>query len=211
MGAPTLREVISRETSFVRRTLSQLGVHENDINDVTQEVLLAVNKGLPTFDPSLAAEPDKAIRAWLFGICERQAANLRRRSSRRSEVITSDETIDDLQSDESNTEDRWLRQEQESLVRGALARIPPERRAVVEAYDLDGVPMQEVALLLGIPVNTAWNRRRLGLLDLRSEWCRRAATRGSAPPARPRALRNGGGRAFPVVLGAPCGVCPKVR
>lgn len=96
MGAPTLREVISRETSFVRRTLSQLGVHENDINDVTQEVLLAVNKGLPTFDPSLAAEPDKAIRAWLFGICERQAANLRRRSSRRSEVITSDETINNF-------------------------------------------------------------------------------------------------------------------
>lgn len=172
-----LREVISQETAFVRRTLSQLGVPKSDVDDVMQEVLLGVRHGLSTFDPSLSSEPDKAIRAWLFGICERQAANLRRRLSRRTEVITRDEKLDDLQSDESNTEDRWLQQEQELLLRGALARIPPERRAVVTAYDLDGVPMREVALMLGICVNTAWNRRRLGLLDLRSEWLRRGTGR----------------------------------
>ncbi len=173
IGTPSLQEIIAQEAAFVRRTLSHLGVPRSDVDDVMQEVLLGVRHGLSTFDPSLSPSPDKAIRAWLFGICERQSANHRRRSSRRPEVITRDEKLDDLQSDESNTEDRWLQQEREVLVRGALARIPPERRAILTAYDLEGIPMREVALMLGICVNTAWNRRRLGLLDLRSEWLRR--------------------------------------
>ncbi len=177
IGAPTLQEIISQDAPFVRRVLHRLGVCANDLEDVAQEVLLGVHRGLSTFDPSLSSEPEKAIRAWLCGICERQAASLRRKLSRRSEVVADNEEMDDRQCDVASAEDRWLEQEQDLLLRGALARIPPERRAVVAAYDLDGIPMREVALMLGIRVNTAWNRRRLGLLNLRSERLRRRDTR----------------------------------
>ena len=50
----------------------------------------------------------------------------------------------------------------------------PERRDVVVAYEVEGMPMSDVARAQGIPLNTAWNRLRLGREDLRSAWHRRA-------------------------------------
>ena len=175
MEVPTLQAIISHNGAFIRRVLLQLGVGAKDLDDVTQAVLLGVHRGLPLFNPRLASEPDAAVRSWLFEICKRQAANHRRALFRRAEVAADIEVLDERQSECPHAEERWLRGEDERFLRALLAHIPADRCAVVTAYDLDEIPMNEVALALGIPVNTAWNRRRLGLLDLRSELRRRPA------------------------------------
>lgn len=173
--APTFEDVVSREAGFIRRTLSRLGVHENDVNDVAQAVLFGVHRGLSTFDPPLASESDEALRAWIFGICERQSASCRRRSARRPEILTDTEDLDEQQSDRADPEEHRLRLEQRAHVLSLLDRTTSERRAVLTAYDLEDLEMSEVARALAIPVNTAWNRRRLGLLDLRAAWDREVA------------------------------------
>lgn len=48
--------------------------------------------------------------------------------------------------------------------------LVPERRAVVELYLLEDVPMEEVAARLGIPENTAKDRWRLAQIDMRAAW-----------------------------------------
>lgn len=67
--------------------------------------------------------------------------------------------------------------ERAALLATLLARLEPRRRAVVMAYELEGVAMVDVAAAQGIPLNTAWNRLRLGREDLRAA-ARRAANAG---------------------------------
>ncbi|MFO0587212.1 MAG: sigma-70 family RNA polymerase sigma factor [Polyangiaceae bacterium] len=172
----TFERIVSENASFVRRTLNQLGVPARSLADVEQEVYRGLYRGLPAFDPSLAAQPEVAIRSWLFGICERQAANHRRSEIRRGEVLVD---VDDLDTafDAPSSEESLIEAERKALLHRLLATLEPRRRAVVVAYELEGIPMSEVAAAVGIPVNTAWNRLRLAREDLRDAWNRLAAQR----------------------------------
>lgn len=179
----TFARIVSENASFVRRTLAQLGVPTRSLADVEQEVYRGVHRGLPAFDPSLAAQPEVAIRSWLFGICERQAANHRRSEIRRGEVLVDVEDLDTA-FDAPTSEESLIEAERKALLHRLLATLEPRRRAVVVAYELEGIPMSEVAAAIGIPVNTAWNRLRLGREDLRDAWNRLAAQRAprTVPP-----------------------------
>jgi len=48
----------------------------------------------------------------------------------------------------------------------ALERIPPRRRVVLVMYDLESVPMNEVATALSIPLFTAYSRLRKARTEL---------------------------------------------
>jgi RNA polymerase sigma-70 factor (ECF subfamily) len=52
---------------------------------------------------------------------------------------------------------------------GALARLSPELRAVIQATVLDGLSTRETALLLGIPVGTVKTRAMRARRQLREE------------------------------------------
>lgn len=182
---PSFERIVSENGSFVRRTLAQLGVPMRCLADVEQEVYRGVHRGLPGFDPALAPQPGGAVRSWLFGICERQAASHRRSEARRGEVLVAVDDLDTAQ-DVPDTEESLIEAERKALLHQLLATLEPRRRAVVVAYELEGIPMVDVAAAVGIPVNTAWNRLRLAREDLRSAWARMAAQRGAGgAPARP--------------------------
>ena len=55
-----------------------------------------------------------------------------------------------------------------ALVIDALDRVPLKRRAVLVMYDIDQVPMREVASVLGIPVFTAYSRLRKARIEFRA-------------------------------------------
>lgn len=168
-------DLVGEHGAFVRRTLAHLGVAARDLPDVEQEVFRGAVRGLPAFDPALAAHPENALRGWLFGICERQAASHRRVQTKRGEVLRDPEDLDGATCE--TAEDAMLAGERAALLATLLARLEPNRRAVVVAYELDGVAMVDVAASQGIPLNTAWNRLRLGREDLRAA-ARRAANAG---------------------------------
>lgn len=58
--------------------------------------------------------------------------------------------------------------------------VEPRRRAVVIAYELEGMEMLDVASALNIPVNTAWNRLRLAKMELRAAALRLQASKQHA-------------------------------
>lgn len=176
---PTFERIVQDHSSFVRRTLAHLGVVARHLADVEQEVFRGVHRGLTAFDPSLAANPETAVRAWLFGICERQAASHRRAEMRRAEVLLATEDLDAAQDDRPDSEDRFEAAERKALLFQLLATLEPRRRAVIIAYELEGMEMVEVAAATGIPVNTCWNRLRLARADLRAAWTRLSAQRGN--------------------------------
>lgn len=164
---PNLRDIVAAHATFIRRALAHLGVAARDLADVEQEVFRGVARGLPAFDPALASKREGAVKGWIYGICERQAASHRRAENKRGEVLFATEELDYSASDMPTAEERLAEAERRALLGRLLDRLEPLRRAVVVAYELEGVAMADVAATLGIPVNTAWNRLRLGRAELR--------------------------------------------
>lgn len=173
MDKPTFDALVSEHDAWLRRTLSRLGIGPNDLEDVLQEVLRGVARGLPAFDPALAAVPEHALSGWLSAICERQARNHRRTRRRRAETPRETAELDTHDSGSPSPETHLLICERDARLHEALETLDPERRAVVVAYELLGTPMAEVAVLLRVPLNTAWNRLRLARADLRAALLRR--------------------------------------
>lgn len=172
MDKPTFESIVSEYRRWIRKTLSRLGICSSDLDDVVQAVLRGVARGLPTFDPSRATAPEKAVSSWLFAICQRQAANHRRAKCRRREDIRETRELDAFGSGAPTPETSLLACELEARLHEVLQEIDPDRRAVIVAYELEGISMAEVAVMFGIPVNTAWNRLRLAREDIREAFRR---------------------------------------
>ncbi len=172
MDKPTFEGVVSEHGDWIRRTLLSLGVRASDVDDVMQEVLRGVVRGLEAFDPSLAAVPEGAVRSWLFGICERQAASYRRRKRRRAEDCRDIRGLDGFDSGSPTPETAFMTCEHKARLHDILGSMEPNRLAVIVAYELEGIPMVDVARTLGICLNTAWNRLRLARGDIKAAWDR---------------------------------------
>jgi RNA polymerase sigma-70 factor, ECF subfamily len=183
---PSFESILHEHGAFIRRTLARLGVASRDLRDVEQEVLRGVSRRLPMFDPALAANPAGAVRGWLYSICERQAANHRRNRMRRGELLCATEELDNAAAAGPTTEERLILEQRRALVTELLEELEPQRRAVLVAYELEDVPMADIAAAFSIPVNTAWNRLRLAREDLREAWGRmeRRRRRPAAAPDR---------------------------
>lgn len=136
---------------FVFRSLQRLGVRGADLEDVFQEVFLVVHRRLSSFDGS------SAITTWLFGICLRVAAAHRRRAWFRREVPTEEPEDGEAPASERPDEAVAARQAQ-AIVRRVLDRMDLDRRAVFVMFELDQLPSEEIAAILGVPVGTVWSR-----------------------------------------------------
>lgn len=166
-----LATVFRQEFKYVWRTLRRLGVQQRDLEDVTHEVFLRVHAQLPLFDV------ERPLRPWIFGIALGSASNYRGLARHRLD-LTEDmhEVADRRRSLDEELEGR----EQTRLVHAALQRVPLEQRAVLLLHELDGYPIPEVALSLGLNLNTAYSRLRLARETFRGAF-RRVAAKGSRP------------------------------
>ncbi len=163
---PTLENVLAQHGTFLRTTLRQLGVPAADVDDVQQEVLLAVHRGLGRFDPQLAPIRSKELRGWLFGICRRQAASYRRAQALRPESATESAVVERISDGTPPPEEHLAGAEGMACLMRLVGNLLPERQAVFVAHEIEGTPIAEVAVALAIPENTAWNRLRLARGDL---------------------------------------------
>src|SRR6478752_2372990 len=77
----TPRALFDHYAAFVWRTLKYQSIAERDLDDVSQEVFLVIFRKLPEF------EGRGTIRAWIYWICVRVAADYRKRAHHRHEVL----------------------------------------------------------------------------------------------------------------------------
>lgn len=168
MDQTVFEAIVHEHARFIRCTLLRRGVRACDLDDIAQDVLLAVFRGLSAFAPSRAGTPDRAVRAWVYGICERQAANYRRRMRRRPEIPRDNPNLDAFCDTAPNAEDHFLACEHRAALGRALGAMDPNRRDVMVAHELCEVPMGEIAHRQGVSINTVWNRLRLARADIRA-------------------------------------------
>jgi len=144
-----LRELYERNVHMVVGMARQLGVAASDIDDVAQEVFVAAFRDLGKVRPGL-------LRAWLFRLTSYRV-NDRHRHRRVREAFAR-LWRGTTESDPDGPEQALLRRDDARRVERILARMSRKKREVFALFELQELPGEEVAVLLGIPLDTVWSR-----------------------------------------------------
>jgi RNA polymerase sigma-70 factor (ECF subfamily) len=154
-----MRDVYSAYAAYVWNTLRRLGAPVSDLEDLTHDVFVQVQRHLDDYDPT------RPIKPWLFGFALRIISQHRRRGRRHKEGPgETGNAVDPA----PLADERLAIEDDQRLVLAALGAIEPERRAVFVLYELDGVTIDEIARTLSIPVNTTYSRLRVARAEFRA-------------------------------------------
>ncbi len=129
---------------------------DRDVDDIAQEALLAVLRGLPTY------RGDGAFTSWTDRIVARTtfAALRRGRAAPFAMDPTSLESVPDQRADEYV--------DRRELAR-ALDGVPEDQRHALVLHHALGMTVPEIAEELGAPFETVRSRLRLGMATLRQQ------------------------------------------
>ncbi len=147
---PTSAEVFREHGAFVFRLLRRLGVPNADLDDLTQEVFIIVHRALDRY------EERNQMRSWLYRICVREASRHRRSRPPTGTVDVDTITLASGSSPEDDAQASEARADFDRL----LSVLDEDRRAVFVLYEVEELPMEEVAKVVGCPLATAYSRLR---------------------------------------------------
>jgi RNA polymerase sigma-70 factor, ECF subfamily len=146
---PSFREIFDEYAPFVWRTLRHLGIAEADLDDVCQDVFTTVHRKLDGF------EGRSTLRTWVYGICLRVASDRRRRAHVRREQPMAEPPVRAV---EATQDEDYARTQARALLTRLLEALDDDKRAVFVLYEIEGLPMKEIAEIVGCPLQTAYSR-----------------------------------------------------
>jgi RNA polymerase sigma-70 factor (ECF subfamily) len=127
-----------------------------DLEDVVQEVFLRVHRALPGF------RGEAEVTTWLYRITENVVrARLRKERLRRFfgfDGGSSEKAEREVPSPRLTPEGDFERSERARLLYDALDRIPESYRNPFILFEIEGLPGEEVARLVGVKLPTLWVR-----------------------------------------------------
>lgn len=146
---PVFAEVFREHVPFAWRCLRRLGVPEGDVEDVCQEVFLVVHRKLGELDQR------STLRAWIYGICVRKASDFRKLSRVRHERLPGE--LPEQRA--AGTQVEVLEQKRAlAFLDRTLGELDDDKRAVFVLYEVEGLAMNEIAVAVGCPLQTAYSR-----------------------------------------------------
>jgi RNA polymerase sigma-70 factor (ECF subfamily) len=146
-------ELVRRhEQRIYNLSLRMLGRPE-DARDATQETFLAAFRKLPSF------RGDSSLSTWLHRVAMNACYDTLRRRKRRAE--------ESLPEDPGAASGDLAESSAEAVdVQRALAQVPDEFRAVLVLHDVQDLPYEEIAEVLGVPIGTVKSRLHRGRVGL---------------------------------------------
>jgi RNA polymerase sigma-70 factor, ECF subfamily len=149
-----VRALVDAHFDVVWRTLCRCGVPEAGVDDAAQQVFLVATRKLDLIE-------EATERAYLLGIAVRVAADARRTQRRRREVPHDDEAMGPLLGDGPASPEELVDQKRaRELLDAVLASMPDDARDVFVLFEIEGVPLAQIAETLAIPVGTVSSRIR---------------------------------------------------
>ena len=130
------------------------------VDEVVQDTFVAIWQGAKRYDGRGEAA------AWAWGIAVRRLVDALRR---RPQPAASLADVGEGREVMASAEDAVLLGVEHGDLGGALNRLSPELRAVVQATILDGLTTREAARLLGLPTGTVKTRMMRARAALREE------------------------------------------
>ena len=160
------RDHAPRVYNLARRMLG----NDADADDVTQDVLMQVVRKLDTF------RGEAALPTWLHRVTVNAALAHRKKRARRAEHEVHD-PLNNFRGDghHSSVINKWvigpdteaLNHETTELIEKAIARLPETYRDVYVLADVEGLPNQDIADMLGLGLPAVKSRLHRGRLMMR--------------------------------------------
>ncbi|APF41961.1 RNA polymerase sigma factor SigE [Neomicrococcus aestuarii] len=169
---PSWEEIVADYSAQVYRLAYRLTGNRQDAEDLTQETFFRVFRSLHAYEPG-------TFGGWLHRI----TTNLFLDQTRRKQRIRFDAFIDGSEervpATNSGPERVFEEMHLDLDVQRALDELPAEFRAAVVLCDLEGLPYNEVAEILGVKLGTVRSRIHRGRTMLREKLAHRAPTQPS--------------------------------
>ncbi len=151
-GALDFASIYEEWFERVAAWLRALGAPAADHEDLAQEVFLVVRRRLPDFD-------GVNLGAWLFQIARRQVLRHKRLAwVKRALVGSSHDALPALPHPAPSPLRTLEARDEQRLVEELVAAMSEKRRVVFVLFEIEGNSGEEIAELLGVPVNTVWTR-----------------------------------------------------
>lgn len=132
----------------------------DDVDDVTQQVFIAIHRALPTF------RGDAELTTWIYGISTRVVLHHLRGWRRYRAMIARLEASTAFDAAPAGVEETVEQREALRRVWSALLRIAPERRVVLVLYEWEGKSTAQIAQLLELGEEAVRSRLRRARQEL---------------------------------------------
>lgn len=145
---PSFEEVAKTLSGPLQRYLERMVGNRATADDLLQETLLRIARGLPNF------EGRSSVKTWAFTIATRIATDYFRSPETRAKIVDVD-AASELSDSEVDAEGRMVIDEMNSCVRGVIDSLPEDYRAALVLHDLQGLTTAATAEACGCSLATA--------------------------------------------------------
>lgn len=148
--------------SFIYRLI---GGHRDDAAELTQEAFLKLYQSMGNYNP------EKEFSAWLFTIARNTVYDRLRKKQRQKEYYDIDdpENPKDLPDNRESVRSMSRRVEEKLDIEEALSHVKTNYREILLLYYWQEYTYEEIATILGIPVNTVKTHIRRAKLAVLKE------------------------------------------
>jgi RNA polymerase sigma-70 factor (ECF subfamily) len=145
---PSFEDVAEKLSGPLQRYLLRMVGNSATADDLLQETLLRIARGLPDF------EGRSSVKTWAFTIATRVATDHFRRPETRARIVDM-EGAPDIADSETDVEGRLVIDEMNSCVREVIDSLPEDHRAALVLHDLQGLTAAATAEASGCSLATA--------------------------------------------------------
>jgi RNA polymerase sigma-70 factor (ECF subfamily) len=154
------RQLYTRHLTTVYKRVAYL-IPEDDVEDVTQEVFIAMMRSLKTF------KGDSKFSTWLRVITNRQIANYYRKNKQTLKDSHLDQ--DDARLSRKTAPTTRETQDRRIYIQQSLMEVPDHYREIIMLRFVDGLKFQEIAALQGKSLDAVKSVFRRAIEAMRKE------------------------------------------
>jgi RNA polymerase sigma-70 factor (ECF subfamily) len=148
---PSVDQVYRDHVADVTRWVSRLAGPGVDLEDLVQEVFTLVQRHLASY------RGEAQLTTWLFQIAANVVRQHRRRERWRAALGRSHDAKDGTTREpETSPEDQVAKREASQLVYRALDRMKDRYRTAIILFEIEDLPGERVAELMGIKLASLW-------------------------------------------------------
>ena len=154
-------EIVLRYKSKVYNYIFRMVHSATDAEDLTQETFVRAYLSIRTF------QSRASLNTWLFRIATNLCIDFARKNKRLQGMtmsLSQDGSVEDDESDREIPDTAYdpqrllMNKELGSQLNAALMELPIKLRTVVLMYDIEGLPYEEIAGIVGCPLGTVKSR-----------------------------------------------------
>jgi RNA polymerase sigma-70 factor (ECF subfamily) len=145
---PSFEEVAETLSGPLQRYLQRMVGNQATADDLLQETLLRIARGLSNF------EGRSSVKTWAFTIATRVVSDHFRRPETRARIVDVDEAHS-LSDPKLDVDGRLVIDEMNTCVRDVIDSLPEDYRAALVLHDLEGLTAAATAETIGCSVATA--------------------------------------------------------